>query len=196
MHCCRNYSALFLHLLTFLLTVGPQILILTQPHSSSSSSLWLLTLSNSLSFHCQTMWHCVVLQLYLYLPVQRNEKMLFWCAQVTQWCEDWTGCFENFNSDLRNVPKWLRKTVMYLSQLVWLYWYLSTSLLVSPDLAPQSVCICIYLLVSYWSLLRFPDCVLVLVFTDSVLFYTGLVLVSTAFSRTCSCTSIYWYVLV
>ena len=43
--------------------------------------------------------------------VQRNEKLPFWCAQVTQWCEDWTGSFENFDYDLRNVPKRLRKTV-------------------------------------------------------------------------------------
>jgi len=43
--------------------------------------------------------------------VQRKEKLLFWCAQVTR--EDWTGSFENFNSDLRNVPKRLRKTVVH-----------------------------------------------------------------------------------
>ena len=29
--------------------------------------------------------------------------------KVTRWCGDWTGSFENFNSDLRNVSKRLRK---------------------------------------------------------------------------------------
>ncbi len=43
--------------------------------------------------------------------VQKNEKLLLWCAQVTRWCGGWTSSFENFISDLRNAPKQLRKTV-------------------------------------------------------------------------------------
>ncbi len=54
--------------------------------------------------------------------VQINEKLLFWCAQVTQWCEDWTGSFENFNSDLRNVPKRLRKTVIDQLYTLFIFW--------------------------------------------------------------------------
>lgn len=42
----------------------------THPHSSSSSSSLLpLTPSNSFSFHCQTLQHCVVLQLYIYIYI-------------------------------------------------------------------------------------------------------------------------------
>ncbi len=44
--------------------------------------------------------------------VQKNDKVILWCAQVTRWCGDWTSRFENFISDLRNAPKRLRKTVM------------------------------------------------------------------------------------
>ncbi len=44
--------------------------------------------------------------------VQKNEKLLLWCAQVTRLCGGWTSSFEMFISDLRNAPKWLRKTVM------------------------------------------------------------------------------------
>ena len=40
--------------------------------------------------------------------LQRNEKQLFRCEQVTQWFEYWTGSLENFNSDLRVVPGKLR----------------------------------------------------------------------------------------
>ncbi len=43
--------------------------------------------------------------------VQKNEKLLLWCAQVTRWCGGWTSSFENFISVLRNAPKQLRKTV-------------------------------------------------------------------------------------
>ncbi len=44
--------------------------------------------------------------------VQKNEKLLLWCAQVTRWCGGWTSSFENVISDLRNAPKGLRKTVI------------------------------------------------------------------------------------
>ncbi len=44
--------------------------------------------------------------------VQKNEKLLLWCAQVTRFCGGWTNSFENFISVLRNAPKRLRKTVI------------------------------------------------------------------------------------
>ncbi len=49
--------------------------------------------------------------------VQKNEKLLLWCAQVTRWCWGWTSSFENFISDLRNAPKRLRKTVIQRRRL-------------------------------------------------------------------------------
>ena len=45
--------------------------------------------------------------------VQNSEKLLLWCVRLTRWCAGWTNSFENLNSDLRNVPKLLRKTVIY-----------------------------------------------------------------------------------
>ncbi len=44
--------------------------------------------------------------------VQKNEKLLLWCAQVTRCCGGWTSSFEKFISVLRNAPKQLRKTVI------------------------------------------------------------------------------------
>ncbi len=51
--------------------------------------------------------------------VEKNEKLLLWCAQVTRWCEGWTSSFENLIYDLRNAPKRLRKTV--ITQYVFFY---------------------------------------------------------------------------
>ncbi len=42
--------------------------------------------------------------------VEKNDKLLLWCAQVTRRCGGWTSSFENFVSDPRNAPKWIRKT--------------------------------------------------------------------------------------
>ncbi len=50
--------------------------------------------------------------------VQKNEKLLLWCAQVTRWCGGWTSSFENLISVLRNAPKRLRKTVTTWSTIV------------------------------------------------------------------------------
>ena len=37
--------------------------------------------------------------------VQKTEKLLLWCAQVTRWCGGWTNSFENFNSELGKCTK-------------------------------------------------------------------------------------------
>ncbi len=37
--------------------------------------------------------------------VQKNEKLLLWCAQVTRWCGGWTSSFENVIYVLKNAPK-------------------------------------------------------------------------------------------
>jgi len=44
--------------------------------------------------------------------VGRNEKLLLWCAQMAKCCGGWTNCCANVNSDVRNAPKQLRKTVI------------------------------------------------------------------------------------
>ncbi len=44
--------------------------------------------------------------------VEKNEKLLLWCAQVTRWCGGWTSSFENFISDLTNALNLPRKTVI------------------------------------------------------------------------------------
>ncbi len=62
--------------------------------------------------------------------VGRNEKLLLWCAQMTKCCGGWTKCCANVNSDVRNAPKRLRKTVIikqlncfHIKKIKLLYWF-------------------------------------------------------------------------
>ncbi len=66
--------------------------------------------------------------------VEKIEKLLLCCAQVTKWCGGRTSIFENVISDLRNAPKPLIKSVnMY-----------STCKYLKKMYTVYCMCVCIY----------------------------------------------------